>query len=173
MSEKEVIETVSKKILVIRGVRVMLDADLAQLYGVTTGAFNQAIKRNIKRFPKDFLFQLTEEERKKDITNCDILKNIKYSRVLPYAFTEHGAIMAASVLNSQKAIEVSVYVVRAFIAMRAMLAQHHELAKKLAQLENTVDVHSTHIRSLFNAIRQLMAPPEQLKEKKPIGFIWK
>lgn len=173
MSEKEVIETVSKKILVIRGVRVMLDADLAQLYEISTKRLNEQVRRNKERFPEDFMSQLTLAEAQSSRSQIATLKrggNIKY---LPYVFTEHGAIMAASVLNSQKAIEVSVYVVRAFIAMREMLTQHRELSKKLAQLENTVDIHSTHIRSLFNAIRHLMAPTEQLKEKKPIGFIWK
>lgn len=119
------------------------------LYGVATGVFNQAVKRNLQRFPQDFMFQLTEEEKEEVITNCDNLRKLKYYRGLPYAFTEHGAVMAASMLNSQQAIEISIYVVRAFVKMREILSQHKELLKKLVHLESKVTTHDTHIKSLF------------------------
>lgn len=163
------IENVADLILLIRGERVILDADLAQLYGVATGVFNQAVKRNRQRFPAKFMFQLTEEEKQEVITNCDNLKKLKYYRGLPYAFTEHGVVMAASILNSQEAVEVSIYVVQAFVQMRRMLFQHKELFSKLGELEKTVALHDVHIRSLFNAIRELMMPPP-LPPKRRIGF---
>ncbi len=132
---------------------------------------NQAVKRNRDRFPKDFMFQLTPEEKLEVVTICDHLSKIKYSPVLPHAFTEHGAIMAASVLNSKRAVEASVYVVRAFVRLREMLAANKELAHKLAELERKVESHDGTIQALVAAIRKLMIPPEP-KEKK-IGFIAK
>ncbi len=155
-------------ILLMRGERVILDADLADLYGVSTGVLNQAVKRNKKRFPEDFLFQLTENEKTEVITICDNLNKLKYYRGLPYAFTEHGAVMAASVLNSNRAIEISVFVVRAFVKLRETLTSHKQIAHKLSLLENKVAKHDTQIISLLNAIRQLMNPPHS--EKKKIGF---
>ena len=162
---------IEQKIMLIRGLKVMLDSDLAELYGTTTKAFNQAIKRNRDRFPEDFMFQLTKSEKQEVVTVCDHLAKLKFSPVLPLAFTEHGAIMAASVLNSPRAVDVSVYVVRAFIRLRQMLASNKELAYKLAELDRKVDSHDGAIRSLVTAIRQLMQVPEP-KEKK-IGFIVK
>ena len=106
-------ESVAQRILSIRGVRVMLDADLAELYAVPTKRLNEQVKRNLERFPVDFMFQLTPTEKKQVVANCDHLSRLKYSPHLPYAFTEHGAIMAAAVLNSPRAVEVSVFVVRA------------------------------------------------------------
>ncbi len=151
----------------------MLDADLAELYGVETRTLNQAVKRNPERFPDDFMFQLTKPEKTEVVTNCDHLAKLKYSPSLPYAFTEHGAIMAASVLNSPRAIEISVHVVRAFVHMRELLSGHKELAQKLAQLERKVGAHDKAIAEIINAIRQLMAP-EETKKKRPIGFApWK
>jgi hypothetical protein len=108
-------ERIERSILLIRGVKVILDADLAQLYGVSTKAFNQAVKRNRDRFPDDFTFRLTKEEKGEVVTNCDHLQRLRFSSVLPVAFTEHGAIMAATVLNSDRAIKLSVFVVRAFL----------------------------------------------------------
>jgi hypothetical protein len=156
-------------ILLIRGQRVMLDADLAALFGVSTRALNQAIKRNLDRFPADFLFRLNPEEKAEVVTICDHLSGLKFSRHLPYALTEHGAVMAATVLNSKRAAEVSVFVVRAFVRMRQLLASHHELALKLTDLERRVAAHDTSISSLVSAIRQLLQPPEP--KKKRIGFV--
>ena len=146
----------------------MLDSDLAKLYGVSTKALNQAVKRNTDRFPKDFMFRLTQQEKSEVVTNCDHLSKLKFSPTMPFAFTEHGAIMVANVLNSERAVEVSIYVVRAFVKLREMLGTHKALAQKLAELERQVESHDSHIRSLFEAIRQLMEPPTQ--KSRRIGF---
>ncbi|MCX5867200.1 MAG: ORF6N domain-containing protein, partial [Proteobacteria bacterium] len=151
------IEQIESKILLIRGQKVILDVDLAELYGVPTKVLNQAVKRNRRRFPPDFLFRLTQKEKEKVVTNCDHLRKLRFSSTLPSAFTEHGAVMAASVLNSDKAIEVSVQVVRAFIKIRRILASHAGLARKLNELERKYDAQ---FRVVFDAIRELMSPPE-------------
>jgi len=152
------VEQLDRAILLVRGQRVMLDADLAFLFGVSTKALNQAVKRNLDRFPADFLFRLTPEEKSEVVTNCDHLSALRFSRQLPYAFTEHGAVMVATVLNSRRAAEVSVFVVRAFVRMRQVLAGHRELALKLAEIERRVASHDATIRSLVGAIRQLLQP---------------
>lgn len=162
------IERVEQVILLIRGEKVILDTDLAKLYGVTTKALNQAVKRNVGRFPEDFMFQLTVEEKHEVVTICDHLQRLKFSPTLPYAFTEHGAIMAANILNSERAITASVQVVRAFVRLRLLLASHSELARKLEALEKKYD---SQFKIVFDAIRQLMAPPEP--KARPIGFIGK
>jgi len=162
------IERIDRIILLIRGEKVILDSDLAFLYGVTTKRLNEQTKRNSKRFPPDFVFQLTEKEKEEVVANCDHLKKIKYSKVLPYAFTEHGAIMAANVLNSEMAIEASVFVVRAFIKLREILATHKELAQKMVELEERLSTHDKAICSLFDAIKKLMAHPEP--KRRRIGF---
>ena len=161
-------EAVENRILLIRGERVMIDADLADLFRVTTKALNQAVKRNQHRFPSDFMFQLTEDEKQELVTNCDHLEGLKFSRSLPYAFTEHGAIMLASVLNSRRAIEASLYVVRAFVRLRNLLASHKELAHKLNELEGRISKHDADIQTIVKAIRELMRPPD--KPRKQIGF---
>ncbi len=162
------LERIEGLILFVRGHKAILDVDLAKLYGVSTKALNQAVKRNRHRFPGDFLFLLTPGEKQEVVTNCDHLKSLKYSFALPYAFTEHGAIMAATVLNSSKAVDMSVYVVRAFVKLRRLLATHKELAKKLEELERHVKGHDQEIQAVISAIRQLMIPPESLKRR--IGF---
>jgi phage regulator Rha-like protein len=158
-------ERIVRAILSIRGEKVMLDSDLAELYGVETKALNQAVKRNLDRFPPDFMFQLTVTEKNEAVTNCDHLIQLKYSPSLPYAFTEHGALMLANVLNSERAAQTSVQVVRAFVRLRQMLASNAELARKLAALENKYDAQ---FKVVFDAIRQLMSPPA--KPKREIGF---
>jgi hypothetical protein len=163
------VEEIEPRILLLRGQKVMLDADLAPLYGTTTKKLNQAVKRNAQRFPEDFMFRLTEEEKLEVVTNCDHLQKLRFSPTLPFAFTEHGAIMAASVLNSPRAIEVSVLVVRTFVKLRQIISTHKELAHKLAELERTVGGHDQAIRSLVGAIRKLMAPSPRRKKGK-IGF---
>jgi len=159
---------VENLILIVKGQRVILDADLARLYGVSTKALNQALKRNRERFPPDFLFQLTEDEKGELVTNCDRFKNLKHSSVLPNAFTEHGAIMAATVLSSQRAILASIYVVRAFVHLRSMAVAHRVVIARLEKIESTIETHDQSIRSLFDAIRRLMQPNVQPKRK--IGF---
>ena len=158
-------EGIERQILFLRGQKIMVDADLAALYGVATKALNQAVKRNRERFPEDFVFQLTTEEKEKVVTVCDHLGKLKYSKALPFAFTEHGALMAASLINSPRAVKMSVFVVRAFVRLRQALATHADLARKLATLEKTYDAQ---FKVVFDALRALMREPE--KKKKPIGF---
>ena len=154
-------ERIEKAIFLIRGQRVMLDADLAGLYGVFTKRLNEQVKRNRDRFPPDFMFRLTAQEKGAVVANCDHLSRLRFSPVLPRAFTEYGAIMLAAVLNTPRAIEVSVFVVRAFVRLREMLTTHKALAHKLAELESKIETHDEAIRSLVSAIRQLMAAPER------------
>jgi len=163
------LETIESRILVIRGQKVILDSDLATLYEVTTSALNQAVKRNAERFPDDFVFQLTQEEFAR-LTSQSVTSNGRGGRRrLPYAFTEHGAIMAASVLNSPRAVEVSIFVVRAFVRLREVIASHKELARKLDQLERKLTTHDEQILMLIHAIRQLATPPKPEKSRR-IGF---
>ncbi len=148
---------------------VIVDADLAQLYGVSTKALNQAIKRNKERFPGDFVFQLRAEEKIELVTNCDHLANLKYSSYLPYAFTEYGALMAANVLKSDNAVKISVYVVRAFVRLREMVLASDEFDERLKELEKKVAYHDKDIRALVLCLRQFLKPKAE-KEKREIGF---
>ena len=159
------IEAIEKRIFLIRNQKVMVDADLAELYGVTTKRLNEQVKRNKGRFPEDFMFKLTKKEKQELVANCDHLIRLKYSPVMPNAFTEHGAIMLAAVLNSQKAIEMSLFVVRAFIRLREIISTHKELAQKLKELELKIDSHDQHIQAIFEVINQLITPPEKPKRK--------
>ena len=159
-------ERIEKRILLFRGQKVMLDADLAELYGVTTKRLNEQVKRNGERFPLEFMFQLTEKEKAEVVAICDHLKNLKFSHQLPYVFTEHGALMLANVLKNSRAVQVSIQVVKAFIHLREMLSSHKDLAQKLVQLEKRYD-HQFKI--VFAAIRELMTPPPP-KPKRRIGF---
>jgi hypothetical protein len=161
-------ERIEQQILVIHGQRVMLDSDLALLYGVSTKRLNQQVQRNPERFPIDFMFQLSLEEAALLRLQIATSKGRGGRRSLPYAFTEHGAIMLASVLNSARAIEASVFVVRAFVKLRSLLATHKEIAQKLTELERKLTGHDEDIRTLFVAIRQLMAQPDP--KTKRIGF---
>jgi hypothetical protein len=172
MARKQItkMEGIESSILTIRGLRVMLDSDLAKVYGVTTGQLNQALKRNADRFPSDFAFQIARQELVTLISQSVISKTGRGGRTkLPWVFTEHGALMLASVLNSSVAIEASVRVVRAFVLMREQLAAHQELSGKLAELEARVSGHDEAIQDLFEAIRQLIEPPVEEKPKE-IGF---
>jgi hypothetical protein len=153
------------RILFVRGQKVMIDSDRAEVYNVTTKVLNQAVKRNIERFPADFMFQLTQNEKDKVVTNCDHLGKLRFSPSLPYAFTEHGAIMVAALLNSPVAIAASIHVVRAFIRLRQLLESNIELARKLSALEKKYD---SQFRVVFDAIRELMTPDTSKKRK--IGF---
>ena len=159
------VERIEHSILLIRGQKVMLDADLAELYGVLTKVLNQAVKRNKERFPVDFMFQLTKEEKDEVVTNCDHLKRLRFSPTLPHAFTEHGAIMLATILNSPVAVQASIQVVRAFVKLREILATHKDLARKLNEMEKKYDAQ---FKVVFDAIRQLMTPPEPKRQR--IGF---
>ena len=163
-------EQIERVILVLRGQKVMLDTDLAALYGVEAGALNRAVKRNLDRFPSDFMFQLTLEEAQN--LRCQIgISSSSYGgrRYLPYVFTEQGVAMLSSVLRSKQAVQVNVAIMRAFVRLRETLTLHKELAGKLGDLERRIEGHDTAIRSLFEAIRQLMAPPSP-PPKPEIGF---
>jgi hypothetical protein len=168
------IEHIEQRIFLIRGKKVMCDFHLSQLYGVPTKALNLAVKRNADRFPPDFMFQLTKDEFQQVALSLRFqFGTSKVSgrggrRYLPYAFTEHGALMLASVLNSPKAIEASIYVVRAFVRMRNILTAHKEIAEKLRELEQKISSHDADIQTIINVLKELMATPEQ--PKKRIGF---
>ena len=162
-------EHIVNRILLIRDQKVIIDSDLADLYDVTTKRLNEQVKRNIERFPADFVFQLTKDEKLEVVANCDHLVGLKFSRTNPYAFTEHGAIMAAGILNSPKAIEISVLVVRTFVKLRQILSTNTKLRYKLTELENRLDAHDGSIKTLINTLHQLMEPPGPSK-KRPIGF---
>jgi len=177
------VDQIEPLIRTFRGQKVLLDSDLALLYGVPTKRLNEQVQRNRRRFPEDFMFQLTSAEledwRSQNATASEdeplmrshsatgSKRNVRYR---PYVFTEHGAIMAANVLNSPRAVEVGVYVVRAFVKLRELVATHKELARKLAELEQKVGTHDEAIRQLIEAIRQLMAPPPQTQRRRRIGF---
>jgi phage regulator Rha-like protein len=162
-------ERVGSKILIVRNQRVILDTDLAELYGVTVKRLNEQIKRNPKRFPPDFLFRLTRAEygnlKSQNATSTPSHGGRRY---LPHAFTEHGAIMAASVLNSKRAIEMSVFVVRAFVRMRHVLLRKQQVLSKWSELEARLDQHDADIHEVIEAIRELMAPPPA--NQRRIGF---
>src|SRR5947199_9215420 len=163
-------ERIERAIFPIRGQKVMTDADLAVLYGVPTGALIQAVKRNLVRFPTDFMFQLTRAEAASLRSQIVILERGrgKHRKYLPYAFTQEGVAMLSSVLRSPRAVQVNIAIMRAFVRLRETLALHKELAHKLAELERKIEGHDASIRTLFDAIRQLMTPPE--KPNRGIGF---
>ena len=162
-------ERIERKILLIRGYKVMLDSDLAQLYGVTTKRLNEQVRRNIKRFPDDFMFQLTKKEYDSLRSHFATSKERRGGRrYLPYSFTEQGVAMLSSVLNSERAIQVNIAIMRVFVKIRKILSTHKELAYKLSQLERKIEKHDEEIQAIFEAIRQLMIPPE--KSKRQIGF---
>ena len=166
------IEPIAESIRVLRGSKVLLDAELAALYGVSTKRFNEQVRRNAQRFPPDFMFQLSAQEvgalRSQIATSNALPPRRGGRRYLPYAFTEHGAIMAATVLNSARAVQMSVYVVRAFVKLREVFNSHQALAQKLDQLEKKLQTHDQAIVGILNAIRELMNPPPS--KARGIGF---
>ncbi len=171
------VERIEKSILLLRGQRVMLDRDLASLYGVPTKVLNQAVKRNKERFPEDFMFRLTAQEARNwwsDVTEVCLrsqnvtLKRGQHLKYHPYAFTEHGILMLSSVLKSERAIQVNIEIMRAFVRLRQLLASHKELARKLTELEAHLKNHDEQIQAIFEAIRRLMVPPGP--PRKRIGF---
>jgi phage regulator Rha-like protein len=160
---------VESRILFLRNQRIILDADIAELYGVPVKVLNQQVKRNQQRFPPDFVFQLNAREhealRSQIVTSKEGRGGRRYA---PYAFTEHGAIMAATVLNSERAVQMSVFVVRAFVRLREMLATNRRLAGKMDELENRLDTHDSVIQELIENIKELMAPEDPPRVR--IGF---
>jgi hypothetical protein len=189
MSRSLSVEVIAAKILFVRGQRVMLDKELAKLYGVSAKVLNQSVKRNIKRFPRDFMYQLTLQEvrnlRSQFVTlNTELsmeqeVSNLKsqivtskqgqHLKYLPYAFTEQSVAMLSSVLNSERAIQVNIMIMRAFVKLKELLLTHKELAVKIEELERKYANHDEKIRDIFEAIKQLLQPPPE-KEKPPIGF---
>jgi len=169
MNEIALQDSVEKTIFLLRGLRVMLDKDLARLYEVDPRALRQQVKRNIERFPGDFMFQLSREELDFMVSQNVTPSRKRFGGYLPYAFTEQGVAMLSGVLHSKRAVQVNIAIMRAFVKLRNILGAHKELAYKLKELEDRIEKHDTEIQSIFDAIRQLMAPPPE-PLKKRIGF---
>lgn len=158
-------EIIFNKIYVFRGVKVMIDRDLAELYEVDTKVLNQAVKRNLSRFPPDFMFQITNEEKKELVTACDRFASLKHSSSNPYVFTEQGVSMLSSVLNSERAIQVNIQIMRTFSRLRQMLTAHEDLKRKVDSMEKKYDQK---FKMVFDAIKELIT--DELKPKRRIGF---
>lgn len=156
-------------IVAVRGLKVLIDADLAEIYGVTTKRLNEQVKRNADRFPADFVFQLTDAEKAEVVANCDHLTRLKFSKAKPRVFTEHGAIMAAMVLNSSEAVKMSVYVVRAFVQMREQIAANSAVLKRLAEIDKRLLEHDDGLAWIWSKLEPLLTPPPESK-KRQIGF---
>jgi hypothetical protein len=169
------VEDIDRRILVLRGLRVILDSDLAALYGVPTKRFNEQVRRNLERFPADFMFQLNNQDVAVLRSQIATLRtgHGRHRKYRPRAFTEHGAIMAATVVNSARAVDMSVYVVRAFVRMREVLTQSKQIHKKLVELEQRIDRQDGTIVEIVQAIRSLMArsSPETERPTRKIGFV--
>lgn len=163
------IGNIQNRILLVRGERVIVDADLAAFYGVSTKVLNQAVRRNKDRFPRDFMFQLNKDEKDELVTICDHLSKIKFSPVNPLVFTEHGALMVASILYSPRAVDVSLVVVRAFVALRRTISESKELSLKVSQLERKFADHDDHIIAIIKAIKNL-TDSKPVPKKRRIGF---
>jgi len=170
-------ERIENRIFLIWGKKVMLDRDLADLYGVKTSYLNRQVRRNIDRFPSDFMFQLTSKEYNNlichfgtsNLKSQSVISSWGGVRKLPFAFTEHGILMLSSVLNSPRAVHVNIQIMRAFVRLRQILAGNKELAEKLKELENKVEGHDADIKAIFDAIKELMSPPPE--KTKRIGFL--
>ncbi len=167
MAEKSLtpLERIERKILLIRGEKVIIDTDLAELYGVSTKRLKEQVRRNEDRFPPDFAFELTAGEKAEVVANCDHLKTLRFSPYLPLAFTEHGALMAANVLNSPRAVRASLQIIRTFVRLREMVSSNASLARKLEALEKK---YNRQFKAVFDAIRELLEPPHE--PKRQIGF---
>jgi hypothetical protein len=164
-------ERIESRIFMIRGQKVMVDRDLAELYNVPTKRLNEQIKRNAKRFPADFMFRLSKSEKERLVANCDRFRPLKHSTSFPYVFTEHGIAMLSSVLNSDRAIMVNIAIVRAFIRLRRILSSHKELARQVVDLEKKYSKHEIEITAVFNLLKKLMGPPAKTAGR--IGFLTK
>jgi len=162
-------EIIEQKIFFIRGHKIMIDRDLADLYGVETKYLNRQVKRNESRFPDEFMFQLNQKEKDELVTNCHRFNRLKHSSSLPYAFTEHGVAMLASVLNSPQAVKMSILIVKVFINLRKVILDYREIIYKLREIEEKIGRHDKDIQTLFAVIRRLMEVP-QPKPKGKIGF---
>jgi ORF6N domain. len=170
-------EIIENRIFLLRGKKVMIDHDLAALYGVPTKALNQAVKRNDKRFPEDFMFQLEKAEKDELVTICDRFTKLKHSSVNPYAFTENGVAMLSSVLNSEAAVMVNIQIMRAFVKLRKVISENKDLQKVIQHIERRLDVHDRQIQVAFAALKSFLQSPEVLPQKhyspddeKKMGF---
>jgi phage regulator Rha-like protein len=163
-------EFIMSKILLIRNEKVMIDSDLATLYGVTTKQLNQQVKRNIKRFPSNFMFQLTEIEKEMVLANCDHLKKLKFSSTLPYVFTEHGTMMLGNVLSSDRAIEFSIKIVEAFIKMREFLSNSLTSKIDIEEIKKRLDNNDKNVELLFSYLDEMMEKNENKVERNKIGY---
>lgn len=168
MSDIIPIESVSQKIFLIRGMKVMIDADLAELYGVPTKRLNEQVRRNRERFPEDFMFQLTATEKDEVVANCDHLKGIVFSYHLPYAFTEHGVAMLSSVLRSPRAVQVNILIIRAFIRLREMVTADRELVAQIEDLKREQKLQNRHIEKIWSILTKMLDEPP--KSRGPMGF---
>lgn len=169
MSSLISVERIENKIYLIRSQKVMIDRDLAELYGVKTKVLNQAVRRNILRFPEDFMFQLSKMEFFELVTICDRFKTLKHSSSFPFVFTENGVAMLSSVLKSEKAINVNIQIMRAFTKLRGLLSSHKELLSKLDALQRQTGKNTADIKVIFSAIRKMLA--SESKPVKKIGFL--
>ena len=163
-------EFIMSKILLIRDQKVMIDSDLAVLYGVTTKRLNEQVKRNIKRFPSNFMFQLTIIEKEQVVANCDHLKKLKFSSTLPYVFTEHGTLMLGNVLNSDRAIEFSIKIVEAFVKMREFLMNNLSVKLEIEAIKKKLTNHDKNIELVFTYLDELMDKQENKAEPNTIGY---
>lgn len=171
-AEKSIVpnEIIMSKILLIRNQKVMIDRDLAELYGTTTKRLNEQVKRNINRFPEHFMFELTELEKEYVVTNCDHLKKLKFSSSLPYVFTEHGTMMLATVINSEKAVETSIRIIEVFVKMREFIAENINLKLDIDDIRKKLSNHDKNIELVFNYLDELMDKQENKVERIKIGY---
>ncbi|MDP2911426.1 MAG: ORF6N domain-containing protein [Candidatus Omnitrophota bacterium] len=161
---------IEQRIFLIRGKKVMVDRDIAELYGVETKYLNRQVRRNKERFPEEFMFQLLSGEKNELVTNWHRFQPLKHSSVLPYVFTEHGVAMLASILNSERAVKISIIIIKTFVKLREILATHKEFAHKLAELERKLGKHDKSIKALFEAVHRLMVVPEAKTNRVITGF---
>lgn len=176
MNKTDLITPIEKQILTIRGVKVMLDRDLAALYSVPTKVLNQAVKRNLSRFPAHYMFQLSKEEKRELVTNCDRFSPLKHSTALPFAFTEHGVAMLSSVLNSERAIQINIQIIDAFIALRrfALSSKPEVITRRIAVLEKALlqymDKNDQRVNEIVETLNEMLSADDEY-DSKPIGFI--
>lgn len=161
-------QTIEQRIFLIRGHKVMIDRDLAELYQVPTKALNQAVKRNLERFPEGFMFRLSPQETRELVTNCDRFASLKHASATPYAFTEYGVAMLSSVLSSDRAVQINVEIIQTFIRLRQLAVTHKKLGRKIDELERKIKSHDHQIEDIFDALHELMEPP--IKPRPKIGF---
>jgi phage regulator Rha-like protein len=163
-------ELIASRILLIRDQKVMIDSDIAELYGVTTKRLNEQVKRNINRFPSNFMFELTKEEKIQVVANCDHLEKLKFSPVLPKVFTEHGIMMVANVLTSERAIQVSIQIIEVFIKMREILTDNLSLKLDIEDIKKKLSNHSKNIELVFNYLDELIDKKDNEKPRTKIGY---